>query len=331
MQNNKQLAFSSETPWLAPLAGWTDLPFRILCREQGAAVCFTEMVSAKGLMYKNSRTEALLRTIPEDNPLIIQLCGSEASIMKDAIYLLIERGHTWFDCNMGCSVPKITRNGAGASILKNIDHAISIAEAMIHAAGKQRVGFKLRLGWDESQEPWRIISKTLEELGAGWITLHPRTAKQGFTGTANWEKLTELSHLVTIPVIASGDLLTAEDGIRCLQKTNVHTVMYARGALRDPSIFNTHKKLIRGEQPTTTNEDLLLARILRHCFLACRYSSPQTALLKMRTIIPRYIRHLNKAKQLRIEIIHCRNWHEFERIINKFFETHITIVNEDYP
>ena len=137
---------------------------------------------------------------------------------------------------------------------KDIDNALAVAEALIRAAGRGRVGFKLRLGWDEpgrspAAETWRVLAPALEALGAGWLTLHPRTAKQGFTGTARWEYLSELKALVSLPVIASGDLFTAEDGVRCLAETGVDTVMYARGALRDPAIFKAHLDLLAGREP----------------------------------------------------------------------------------
>lgn len=332
MSAHSSLPFSHDTPWLAPLAGWSDLPFRLLCREYGAAVCCTEMVSAKGLIYKSPGTETLLQTIPEDTPLIVQLFGSEASYLEEATKILVSCGYTWFDYNMGCSVPKVTRSGAGVSMMKNIQNTIAVAKAMIRAAGTHHVGFKLRLGWDESNENWPVIAKTLEELGAGWITLHPRTAKQGFTGTANWEKLLQLKKMLHIPVLASGDLFTAKDGLCCLEHTEADTVMYARGALRDPSIFTVHKRLLKGEYTDSFESHQLLSRILRHTFLARKYSSKHTALLKMRTIIPRYIRHLEGAKQLRLDIMNCHEWNTFETVLQRFFEKEIFLSKiKDYP
>lgn len=320
MSNNSSLPFSAEKPWLAPIAGWSDLPFRILCRELGAAVCYTEMISAKGLLYNSSGTEELLKTTSDDKPLIVQLCGSEALCMQEAVTILLERGFKWFDCNMGCSVPKITRTGSGASMMKNIDNAINVAASMIHAGGENSIGFKLRLGWDEKEETWPILAKLLEEAGAGWITLHPRTAKQGFTGTANWRKLLELKQQANIPIIASGDLLTASHGIDCIKKTQIDTVMYARGALKDPSIFTKHNQVLKGKPIARTNSASLLSTIMRHSYLACKYSSPHTALLKMRTIVPRYIRHLEGAKKLRLNIINCRTWSNFENVLQQFFK-----------
>ena len=366
--------FSPAQPWLAPLAGWSDLPFRLLCREQGAAVCCTEMISAKGLVYGGAATRELLAVSPEDTPLVAKLFGAEPSFMAEAAKRLLDMGFAWFDCNMGCSVPKVTRTGAGAALCRDTDRARRIAEALIRVAGEGRVGFKLRLGWDSGRpapsrtptavslkapapdptdtradtradtgadagagapaivpaacgatppslppgETWRELGVALAGLGAGWLTLHPRTAKQGFTGEARWSAVAELKRLVSVPVIASGDLFTAHDGIRCLAETGADAVMYARGALRDPAIFAAHRRLAQGEPAPEPDAAALFARIRRHAELARSLTPPRPALLKMRTIVPRYARGLEHARSLRLAVIACRSWEEFDEVIARF-------------
>ena len=321
MPDTDVLPFAPDKPWLAPLAGWSDLPFRLLCRSFGAAVCCTEMISAKGLMYKSPGTAELFATCPEDQPVVVQLFGSEAPFMEAATGQLREKGFVWFDCNMGCSVPKVTRTGAGAAMCRDIDNALAVAESLIRAAGRGHAGFKLRLGWDErtlAPDTWRILAPALEELGAGWLTLHPRTAKQGFTGTARWDCLRELKELVSLPVIASGDLFTAQDGVRCLRETGVDTVMYARGALRDPAIFRDHLNLLAGREPEVQSVPALLACIREHARLARQLTPEKVALLKMRTIVPRYVREIEGSRQLRADIIACRSWDDFEAALCAF-------------
>ena len=177
---------------LAPMAGVTDLAFRQICRELGAGLTVTEMVSAKGHVYRSPGTGELLQSLPEDQPLVVQLFGAEASFLQRAVEMLRDVGYGWFDLNMGCSVAKVLKQGAGAAMLGDVPNALEVARAMLQAAGPGRVGFKIRLGLDSQRHVWRDLSLRLQDLGAGWITLHPRTARQGFGGEAAHEVLAEL-------------------------------------------------------------------------------------------------------------------------------------------
>lgn len=318
---SRDLSFRPEDPWLAPLAGWSDLPFRLLCREHGAVVCCTEMISAKGLVYGGPGTASLLQTCPADRPLVAQLFGAEAPFMAEAAKRLQDEGFEFFDCNMGCSVPKVTRTGAGAALMRQPDNALAVAEALIRVVGAGKAGFKLRLGWNTQNENWRELAVALADLGAGWLTLHPRTAVQGFGGQARREALAELKQCVSVPVIASGDLFTAEDGLACLEQTGVDAVMYARGALRDPRIFLRHRA---GAETTYLSSPSTAAIIRRHMSLARALTPEPTALLKMRTIVPRYTRHLAGARALRQQIIACRSWDNLEQIIARLEEQEAT-------
>ncbi len=326
------LPISPSAPWLAPLAGWSDLPFRLLCREQGAAVCCTEMVSAKGLVYGGKNTETLLDTIHaddaraeegtlKDEPLVVQIFGAEADFMERAVYLLRDRGFSLFDVNMGCSVPKVTKTGSGAAMLRDLPGSLRTARAVIRAAGEGNVGFKLRLGWDSSHEVYLPLAKELESLGAGWITLHPRHAVQGFAGTPRFSAIRDLASALSVPVIASGDLFTAEDGVRVLRETGASGVMYARGALKNPYIFTEHKLLLQKE-PAQGSEDLLQL-MRRHIYLAKKLA-PGDSFLKMRTFLPRYMKGMDGAKALRQEIVSCSGWTDLEAVINGFSENLIT-------
>ena len=291
------------------------------------------MISAKGLVYEGRNggraTHELLSTIPEDQPLVVQLFGEEPTFMAQAVCLLAEQGFRYFDCNMGCSVPKVTKAGAGAALLRDLERATDVGRAMLEAArpyGAQ-VGFKLRLGWDRQVFVAVDLARRLEGLGAAWLTLHPRTAVQGFSGNADWRHLAEFVRAVSIPVIASGDLWTAEDGQRCVRETGTATIMYARGALRDPAIFARYLALTGNGKADVCvlAEDeppvVLHQRMLRHAALARAYTSPHTALLKMRTAMPRYVRHLEGAGHLRREIIACRSWENFVDILDAFFSS----------
>lgn len=334
MNQKSILPIHKDAPWLAPLAGYSDLPFRLLCREQGAAVTCTEMVSAKGLVYGlrnkkgDSATEDLLATCPEDSPLVVQLFGEEAAFLGEAVGILRERGFTWFDLNMGCSVPKVAKTGAGSAMLKDVPNALKVAEAMLQQAGPGQVGFKLRLGWDAQSVVYLELAKELEKLGAGWITLHPRYARQGFSGQADWTALAALRQYVGVPVIASGDIFTAADALRCIQTTEVDTVLFARGAIQSPAVFSFYRALQAGEEAVTEHlpAPALLALIRRHAELA-RVLTPgkpgrkgfAPSLLKMRTVVPRYVRHLPGAKELRQRLTQCTSWEEFDVLLESYF------------
>lgn len=315
------LPFAKDAPWLAPLAGYSDLPFRLLCRHYGAAVCVTEMVSAKGLIYKSPGTGELLESTPDDQPLVVQLFGPEPDVLGEAVSILCKAGYSWFDCNLGCSVPKVMRQGAGAALLGDEQRALACASAMIQAAGESgRVGFKLRLGLDECQPVLPDLALRLEDAGAGWLTLHPRTARQGFGGKADWEAIARLVPRLSIPLLASGDLLSAEAGLDCLAQTGASGLMYARGALHDPAVFAAHRSLCQGVKPKTADASALKSMIDLHVQLARQYAENDGALWKMRSFLPRYVRSLPGAKALRQRLCRCTDWEDLATALDEFLE-----------
>ncbi|MDR3074164.1 MAG: tRNA-dihydrouridine synthase family protein [Deltaproteobacteria bacterium] len=361
------LPIGPDKPWLAPLAGYSDLPFRLLCREMGASVACTEMVSAKGLVLgqgrKNNATNELLATHPPlksplkppvkldaaadtlgqgrfappekvvpDSPLVVQLFGAESEFMEEAVRILVGCGYTWFDCNMGCSVPKVQKSGAGSALLQNPDRAVAVAEGMLRAAGAGRVGFKLRLGRDAGEEVYLSLAGRLADAGAGWITLHPRYAKQKFTGAADWKAVRPLVKALAVPVLVSGDLFTAADGVRALEVTGAAGVMFARGAMHNPAIFRQFKNLLAGT--AKTGEDggrfadsaLLAYGIRRHAELMRAFYPPrsnrqgiESALLKMRSFVPRYVKECAGARHLRRAMAGCRSWEAMDALLDDFF------------
>ncbi|MFW6216847.1 MAG: tRNA dihydrouridine synthase [Desulfohalobiaceae bacterium] len=313
---------SAKQPWLAPLAGFSDLPFRLLCRHLGCDLACTEMISAKGLIL-GSATWSLLQSCPEDSPLVVQLFGSEKGYISQAMEILLQRGFRFFDLNAGCAVRKVTKTGAGAALLQNPGRLLDLAGEMLRLAGPGWVGVKLRTGWDQDNQVFLQIARGLEELQAGWVTLHPRTARQGFSGQADWSKLRKLQERVSLPVVGSGDLFTARQGLDCLQQTGIQGVMFARGALANPGIFQELKDLLSGvEQPDQgQNQDpgQKLQRIksiaLEHIRLSRKYSSQPRAFFKMRTVLPRYLKGVRQAKELRSRIVACRDWQELEFLV----------------
>ena len=308
--NQQRLLFEKDKPWLAPLAGYSDLPFRLLAKKHGAHVVCTEMVSVKGLFHQNRGTQKLLATHKDDTPLVLQLFGPDAPLFEQAIPLLKERGFSFFDLNAGCSVRKVLKSGSGAALLWDVPRLISIAKSMVKSAGEHAVGIKIRLGPDESQENYLDVAKKLEDVGVAWITLHPRYAKELFSGHARWECIAKLKEHVNLPVIASGDLFTAEDGVRCITETNADTLMFARGALYNPTIFAQYNKLLNNEPIHTFTPTELSKLLIEHITLYKHFDDSPAALRRIRSFAPRYAKGFNKIKILRSQMASCETWEE---------------------
>lgn len=323
-RNSGPPLFGANNPWLAPLAGYSDLPFRMLCREYGAAVCVTEMVSAKGLLYENPATGDLLASVPADQPLVVQLFGSDPGIMAEAVTSLNKAGYGYFDCNLGCPVRKVFRQKAGASLLDEPDTAIAIARAMIDAAKKDSptnmVGFKLRTGVVAERPALPDLALRLEDAGADWLAVHPRWASQGYAGRADWNVLAKLAPRLSIPLVASGDMESAESGHACIAETGVSGVMYARGALRNPSIFNNHISLAEGKAPEPFTVRLLRKLMARHIALSREYDSTGRSFYKIRSLLPRYIRVFPGASDARKDLCLCQNWEELALLTDTIAE-----------
>ncbi len=312
-----KLVFDKYHPWLAPLAGYSDTAMRLLCRQYGAKICVTEMVSAKGLVYGGKNTRDLLKTCAEDSPLIVQIFGNEAEFLVEAIAILQHLGFEYFDINMGCSVAKVAKTGAGSAMLKDVDNLLKCAEAMLKQS-KGKTGFKFRLGYDMHKAVWKDFVPSLCEMQALYLVLHPRYAKQLFSGQAQWEALQELKELATIPVIASGDLITAENGRDCVQNTGVDSLMFARGALANPAIFQEYLALINNEEKKERTLDDAFKMVLEYAEL-CKIHFPDRALPRMRTFVPRILHYFHSVSHLRKAIVDTNSWEEFDSALYTYY------------
>ncbi|MBU1229294.1 MAG: tRNA-dihydrouridine synthase family protein [Proteobacteria bacterium] len=306
------LPIAPDAPWLAPLAGYSDLPFRMLCRSFGAACAVTEMVSAKGLVYGGFGTTRLLNTAPGDGPLVVQIFGAEPDIFERAMPQLLEQGFTHFDLNAGCSVRKVNKSGSGSALMAKPALLLKIAEVMLRAAGPGRVGVKMRLGFAPGEENFLDLGKALEDLGAGWLTLHPRTARQLFGGAADWSRIGELVRAVDIPVLASGDLFSAEAAARCLAESGASGVMFARGALTDPMIFQRLRDILAGREPAPRSAEALAEAAALHIRLARELEGTPRALRALRAFLPRYAKGFSGIRAVRQALLECRTWEELE-------------------
>lgn len=312
-----QFPITPDCPWLAPLAGYSDLPFRLLVRRYGCVVACSEMVSVKGMAFKNSGTRRLIATSPEDDPMVLQLFGSEAQYFPPVMEKLVSMGYRNFDLNAGCPVRKVLKSGSGVQLMEDLDKLVELAAIMVAKAAEHpqggRVGVKFRLGFNKGEEVFLDLARRLEDAGVDWVTLHPRYGKQMFAGEANWAKLAELKQTVSIPVVGSGDLFSAEDGVRCIEQTGIDAVMFARGALYDPSIFARYTALRRGD-PMPVRDGAFLADIVReHIRLTRLYEGDTRSFRKIRSIIPRYAKGLKGIRALRASLLQCTTWDDLEQ------------------
>ena len=222
---------------LGPMAGVTDLPFRLLCKEQGCGLTVTEMVSAKAILYGNKNTKELLETDPAEEPVSVQLFGSDPEIMGEISARLSEGPYAFIDVNMGCPVPKIVNNGEGSALMKDIPRAEAVLKAMVRQS-KKPVTVKFRKGFNDASVNAVEFAKMAESCGVAAVAVHGRTREQYYSGKADWEIIRQVKAAVKIPVIGNGDIFTPEDGARMLKETGCDGIMAARGAKGNPWLFS---------------------------------------------------------------------------------------------
>lgn len=287
---------------LAPMAGVTDLPFRILCREQGCGLMCTEMVSAKALLYKNRNTKSLLETKPEERPVAVQLFGSDPEIMSEMALMLEEGPYDIIDVNMGCPVPKIVNNGEGSALMKNPKLAGEILSAMTRKL-KKPVTVKFRKGFNDESVNAVEFAKMAEQSGAAAVAVHGRTREQFYSGKADWDIIRQVKEAVSIPVIGNGDIFTPQDAGRMMEETGCDGVMVARGAKGNPWIFSRIDHYLKtGEVLPKQGPEEVKQMILRHAELLVAFKGEYTAMREMRKHVSWYTAGYPHSAALRNEI-----------------------------
>lgn len=287
---------------LAPMAGVTDLPFRILCKEQGCGLMCTEMVSAKALLYKNKNTKSILETLPKERPIAVQLFGSDPEIMGEIAHELEEGPFDIIDVNMGCPVPKIVNNGEGSALMKDPKRVEAILTSMVKKV-KKPVTVKFRKGFNDASVNAVEIAKIAEGCGAAAVAVHGRTREQYYSGKADWDIIRQVKEAVGIPVLGNGDIFRPEDAKRMIDETGCDGVMVARGAKGNPWLFHRiNRYLDTGELLPPPSPAEVREMILRHGRLQTEYKGEHTAMREMRKHVAWYTAGYPHSAALRNEI-----------------------------
>ena len=305
---------------LAPMAGITDLSFRRIIKSFGADLVTSEMVSAEGLVRHRASTRFLINSHPEEKPLAIQLFGSEPSVISEAAGIVADEGADIIDLNMGCPVPKVLRQGAGAQLLREPKKIKEIVEAVRRVVSIP-LTVKTRSGWSKSQINILEVARAVEDGGADAITIHPRTAKQGFSGKADWYLISQVKQAVSIPVIGNGDVTRPEQVSEMKQLTGCNGVMIGRGAMGNPWLFKQAKELARGERVSIPSVRERLEIMGRHLDLYKESLAGRQNLSGIRSRLMWYSKGLRGSARLRASLSGCRDWETMIKVCEDFFAT----------
>ncbi|MFR2574728.1 MAG: tRNA dihydrouridine synthase DusB [Dialister sp.] len=288
---------------LAPMAGVSDLAYRVIAKKMGASLTTAEMVSAKGLYYRNEKTKEMLKIAPDEHPMALQLFGSDPDIMAWGAKIMEQAGPDFIDINMGCPMQKVVKNGDGSALMKNIPLAAAVIRAMVKAV-QTPVTVKMRLGWSRDTLNAVELAQAAEEAGAAAITVHGRTREDFYTGKADWKEIQKVVDAVKIPVIGNGDVTDGKSAKNLMEETGCAAVAIGRAAWGNPWIFrevNTY--LETGEIIPPPSWEMRLQMARRHLHGLCLEKGEYAAVREMRAHASRYFHGLPKATALRQEIM----------------------------
>jgi nifR3 family TIM-barrel protein len=302
---------------LAPMAGITSLPMRLLAREQGASLCFTEMVSVNGLVRDGRKSFELMRSCREDRPLGVQLFGDDPELLAEGARLS-ESSADLIDINMGCPVKKVVGSGAGSALLQHPEKIRSVIRC-VRQATKLPLTVKIRSGWGHDSVNFLLVGRIAADEGADAVTLHPRTRGQMFDGQADWLHIAALKKSLQIPVLGSGDLFTAADAVRMLQQTGCDGIMIARGALGNPWIFSQAAGLRNGTEPAPVPPEERYAVAIKHLELIVADIGERFAVREMRKHLCWYARGLGGAAHFRNDVNALDSRVDIEAAMRTFF------------
>ncbi|WP_107571628.1 tRNA dihydrouridine synthase DusB [Clostridioides difficile] len=310
--------------FLSPMAGVTDLPFRLICKEQGCGLLYTEMINGKALCYDDENTKKMLKIEDEEHPVAVQIFGSEPEFMGRAAEIMNDYSNEILDINMGCPAPKVVKNRDGSALMKNPKLAEEVLRAVVKNS-KKPVTLKIRKGWDDNSVNAVEIAKIAEDCGISALAIHGRTREQFYTGKADWDIIAEIKKNLSIPVIGNGDVFTIEDSINMLDKTGCDAIMIGRGAQGNPWIFKRINHYMNtGEilPEPTLNEKISTA--IKHLKLAVEEHGEYVAVREMRKHIAWYLKGLRNSAKLRDEINKIEDYQEVVSKLEYYMEDSLT-------
>ncbi len=300
--------------FLSPMAGVTDLPFRLICKENDCGMLYTEMINAKALCYDDENTKKMLRIEPEEHPVAVQIFGSDPEFMGRAAEILNDYSNEVLDINMGCPAPKVVKNGDGSALMRNPKLAEEVLKAVVKNS-KKPVTLKIRKGWDDESVNAVEIAKMAEACGISALAIHGRTREQYYSGKADWNIITEIKNNINIPVIGNGDVFSVEDAINMTNKTNCDAIMIGRGAQGNPWIFKRINHYIKtGQILPEPGVEEKISTAKKHLALALEEHGEYVAVREMRKHIAWYLKGLKNSAKVRDEINKIES---YEKVVEK--------------
>ncbi|MBQ3615901.1 MAG: tRNA dihydrouridine synthase DusB [Anaerotignum sp.] len=308
--------------FLAPMAGVTDLPFRILCKEMGCGLVYSEMVSAKGILYDNKNTTELLEIDPKERPVAVQLFGSDPEILGAMAKKIEQYPIDIIDVNMGCPAPKIVKNGEGSCLMKTPELVGKIVKSLVESQSKP-VTIKFRKGFDDDHVNAVEIAKIAEANGASAVAVHGRTREQYYSGKADWDIIKQVKAAVNIPVIGNGDVFTPQDAKNLLEHTGCDAIMVGRGAQGNPWIFKRILHYLQtGELLPEPTAEERVEKALRHAQMLIDYKGEYIGVREMRKHMAWYMKGMPGAAELRGKLNYAENRAELESLLRGYLESH---------
>jgi len=306
--------------WLAPLAGYTDQAFRKICKDWGADVVVSEMVSADGILHKQKKTLEFLDFTEMERPFGIQLFGSNPKVFSKAVETVIKYNPDFIDINMGCPAHKVIKRGAGGALMSDISRAANIVkEVKANLNGLIPLSVKFRSGCDLNNQNYLDFGKAMQENGADLVILHPRTVKQAFTGLSNWTHIALLKKELTIPVIGNGDIICPEDGPKMYESTDCDSIMVGRGVLGLPWLFAQIKERLNSSGAVALEADKKIETLFRHIDNALLIKHERIVIKEIRSHICYYTKSLSRGAKLRNEINHTEDIESLKKLLTEAF------------